>query len=369
MPIVVQYGPVADALQAAAIAGRGQGFNLQANRDMQALQMQNQMQSEIDRNNATEMQNAMAYQQNASLEQYRQQTLAQQAAQQHALDALRAQSQTFNEQNAMALQQNRNDSLAQRQSQFDEAQQTRQQQADALAKLREAQTNRLNNPPQNSNQAIQANGMVLRSMDQQAGLMARQLQSLQAAFGKASDPYTGDKAQAAAIQDQINGIKFSLDGIDPATGKKSGLGLNDKREALRDTIQKLGPKLRSGATLTPSQEGGFDLNNEDPNSEGLDNPEDPLYQVNNPPPPPGMSYGTMPTQPSPGVMPAQPAMPAYGAQPAAGQGEKGPATPGLTFQIGQAFAQKLGLSQSDPQVTQATIQYLQSQGYTPPLIH
>jgi hypothetical protein len=140
--------------------------------------------------------------------------------------------------------------------------------------------NKLNNPPQNQIAPIAANGAVLRSLDAQDTKTQSQIQQLYAALAKVSEPVTGNPTLAAQYQQQINGLKFSLDGIDPATGQKVQSGLNDQREKLRSTLQNLGAKLKPGATLSPSgQPGEFDILNS-PEDEGLDNPDDPLYKVN-----------------------------------------------------------------------------------------
>ena len=166
------------------------------------------------------------------------------------------------------------------------------------------------------------------------------------------DLYTGDPAQAASIRDQINGLKFSLDGIDPSTGKKVKAGLNDQRDQLRSTLQNYGDKIKPGAVLTPSSADPtkYDFINE-PENDGLENPDDPLYKTNVQP------------QQQQQIQPQ-----AQGQQ--TGQGGQGgqQATTAMIFQLGQAIAQQLGTSISDPAVKQAVRQHLSQQGISIPTI-
>ena len=95
MAITVQYGPIAAALGLAQVGGAGAGYNIQAQRDLQALGLQNQMQQTINANDANLIQ--MAMQRDAQQAQLAAQAqaahdrqVAQQAQQQQAASELAA---------------------------------------------------------------------------------------------------------------------------------------------------------------------------------------------------------------------------------------------------------------------------------------
>ena len=121
MAITVQYGPIAAALGLAKVGGAGAGYNIQAQRDLQALGIQNQMQQTINSNDANLIQ--MAMQREAQ-----QQQLAAQAQAQHDREvAAQAQAQ----QNAAELAA-RNRQLDLQEKNQSSEQSTREQQAKDL---------------------------------------------------------------------------------------------------------------------------------------------------------------------------------------------------------------------------------------------
>ena len=105
MAIVVEYGPIAGALSLAQQAGTGQGYQIQAQRDLAALQTQNAMQSEIDKTNATEMQDAMAQQNVQAAQAQTRAEMAQKAAYERAGQQLQAQNNQAIQQNNALTQQ------------------------------------------------------------------------------------------------------------------------------------------------------------------------------------------------------------------------------------------------------------------------
>jgi hypothetical protein len=185
------------------------------------------------------------------------------------------------------------------------------------------------------------------SMDREAAQVQRQIQTLTQQLAKASDPYLGSPDQAAALKQQISALRFSLDGIDPATGKKVREGLNDRREQARRYLQTYGSRLRGTEIFRQNEGGGLDFQANPDADDGID-PSDPLYRI-------GMQGAA--------------ATPQAGGQPGGVQpGSRGQATPAMIVQLGQQVAAQTGSSLADPAVRQQVRQMLISQGYTIPTI-
>lgn len=128
MAITLQYGPIGAALGLAQKAGAAQGFNIQAQRDMQALQLQEQRQRTINQQAQAEIQQALAYRQLEADVAAQNQRSAQEAAYRNA------QIQMDQQRLAHSGQQ-----LQQQDRQFAEQQRTREDQAKYLNELRQQQ--------------------------------------------------------------------------------------------------------------------------------------------------------------------------------------------------------------------------------------
>lgn len=123
------------------------------------------------------------------------------------------------------------------------------------------------------------------------------------------------------------------------------MGLNDRRSALRSTLQNFGKHLRPDSVLKQNDQGGYDLSN-DQQDTGVDQ-NDPLYKTN--------------------VMNVS-GPPQGNTQPSGGQGGGQQVTPQIIASVGQQVAQQMGLPINDPRVAQAVRQHLTSQGLQIPTL-
>ena len=350
MAIVVEYGPISDALGLAAQAGKNQGFAMQSQRDLQALQVQNAMQSEIDRNHATEMQDAMAQQNVQASRAAQAQQMAQTAAYQRAQQGVEQQNMMANQQNASLTQQRLREqeqaqqaynqqNLAEKTSQFNQSQATKDQLAAETIAQKKAQTYKLEHPDTTALQ-IQASRLSMNDLDNQI----RDYSVAQAAEQKQlkdANGLNGDPTSAAEHKAKLAEINAALDVF------------HAQRSKLSTNIQ-TGYPGKAASTTQPSPT-GTPLS---PTQQALQNQ---IKQVTAPtqpqPQPVQQPYGFAPTWAGRSAT-AGPAGPAGPAAPATAPATA-PAQPGMsslplnqTNALRQASQQLGGLPLDDPRVIQ-----------------
>lgn len=229
MAITVQYGPISSALGLAQVAGQGQGFQIQSQRDLQALQLQNQMQAEIDQRNANTIQMANAQ---SDL----QARMNQQQQQDHQNDIYR--------QTSLQLQQQQQ---AQQNSQFQAQQATRDKEAKTLEDQRTQAANEkkmrddwLNSLPPDQRNIVLSGGHLPNALETQkvkdeqkraatdaATKQAEQLHNYIGALTQSLDPtkstLTDEErvATVAKLKSAMAQYSTTIDGINAATGSGS----------------------------------------------------------------------------------------------------------------------------------------------------
>lgn len=236
MAITVQYGPIASALGLAQVAGAGQGFQIQSQRDLQALQIQNQLQQTQNQYAENQAQTALAYQQLQGQQQQAQQQDAQNQAYRNAELQLGVQSGTQAQER-----------ITQQGQDFTQEQQTRQQQADELAKQRTQQDQDratkqawLSGLSPDQRDIVNSGGHLPNSLEVDAAKRQQQSAQTDAAYKQANalkdqitilqkqlDPINGtqDPAERAAIPGQLQTAyqqyNKTIDGINAATGSQA----------------------------------------------------------------------------------------------------------------------------------------------------
>ena len=238
MGIVVNYGPISGALSLAQKAGVGQGFASQAQRDLEALQIQNQLQQTANTEAQHEIQNGMAYNQMANQQQVQQQQLSQQQAYQNAQMQLAQQNSQTRAEQADALATDRKAAAA-----------AAQQRQDMLGQLSPEEQKLAMFP--GLGQAAgrgDANARFLAGqVDKQVANNEAQAAKLEAA-AKKLDPVINGQDAIDALMSQAADLRKQTDEVDPATG----MSLRQQQAALRNT---LGSGQRPTAQVPQGQPG------------------------------------------------------------------------------------------------------------------
>ena len=214
MPFTVQYGPISGALQLAQTAGAGQGFNIQSQRDLQALQLQNQMQQTANQYAESTAQQAMARQELAARLQAQtsnqQQEAAYRAAQQQlAQQQLAQQNRQFQQEQGIKQQQ-----LGQTQSQINAAAKDREQQVQNLASYRDSLVKQ-NTAAEAERQRVNR----INALKGKAAMLKDQMTLLSPQMDPLKQP---DDAKRSDAESQFNAsmkaYQQTIDNIDAATG-------------------------------------------------------------------------------------------------------------------------------------------------------
>jgi hypothetical protein len=217
MPITMQYGPISAALGLAQQAGNGQGFAEQRSAQLQAQQLAQQAQDELDKQYATQVQDTMQQQQMQQQNQLSQGEMAQKAA----IERANLQLQQQNEQNrSLQLQQQigyQNGMLG-------------VQQQNAKTKETASQNTADYRQGELGNQQValenRADQTLLQSQTKQAQSIQAQIQFAEQQSAKVKNNPLSNPEDAAAWDQQAAALKAQLaDGVDPATGQPiPGLG-------------------------------------------------------------------------------------------------------------------------------------------------
>jgi hypothetical protein len=235
MSITVQYGPIAQALGLAQVAGAGQGYNVQAQRDLQALQIQDAMQRTANQKAATDIQQALAYDELRAKAQQQQSQDAQTQAYRNA------QIQIDQERNTLNSRQ-----LDQSGAQAQAEQRTREQQSKYINEVRQQEIAQKTKrdawmqtlTPEEQN-IVMSGGHLPNSIeaDAEKRRLTKENLDTQMTYGEhltkqrdallkmANDPLSNmGEADRSAAQEKIKQLNLTIDGINAATGQKLGIG-------------------------------------------------------------------------------------------------------------------------------------------------
>lgn len=217
MPITMQYGPISAALGLAQQAGIGQGFAEQRSAQLQAQQLAQQAQDELDKQYATQVQDTMQQQNEQQQNQQSQGAMAQKAAMDRA--QLQLQQQQEQSRNLQLQQQ-----IGYQNGMLGVQQQNANTKTSSATNTADYHQGELGN--QQAALENRADQTLLQSQSSQAKSIQAQIQFAEQQAAKIRQNPLSNPEDAAAWDQQAAALKAQLtDSTDPATGQPiPGLG-------------------------------------------------------------------------------------------------------------------------------------------------